>query len=413
MPLSFRHMVLFPVNACKPRAHKIVTASAVLIFVGAAIFTVNPSEVLSLDEEGFMAPAAIDSFIQPLFEGYSPPTATNGVEVYELRIRSRYPDGTPTVVRVQLFLPDIPPEDIGGVYLFAPGSTGLIEPCRASREHVAGIRWGLYRAHVLAFAGQGVIGVLPDYIGFEDTHLVQPYFHAASEARVIFDALDAVHHWIREATSRFPEGLTAYTRVAGGFSQGGHAVFAAADHNPGRGTNLTLHGVIGYGPTTEIPPLFLTFPSLAPMLVEAYSTIYGTDRFDPGRILASRWAESLTYDTTRQCVGGMQSYYPTDPSLVFEERFLESLYAGTLHRTHREIASILQENSTGLTPHRVPSLILQGTDDIVVARSTQDEFVASLRVLGNEVDYRVYEGTRHDTRQQAFSDVLEWIRELR
>lgn len=360
-----------------------------------------------------LLPEEIDSFIAPLFEGYSVPRARNAITIEEVMVSTRYPDGTPTSVRVQLFLPEIPAREIRGVYLFAPGSTGLIGPCRTSREHIAGIHWGLYRAHVSAFAGQGLIGILPDYIGFEDAYQVQPYFHAESEARVIFDALHTIDQLLKDEGNRVPPGLAPYTRVAGGFSQGGHAVFAAADANGSMGADLPLHGVIGYGATTEIPPLFLTFPPLAPMVLEAYRTIYGEDRFDPREILLPAWAETLTYDTTRQCVGGIQSYYPGDPAQLFQDYFLSSLRAGTLERTHPTIAAIFQENSTGLTPHGVPALLLQGSDDIVVSPATQERFVRELRALGNPVDYRIYENTRHDTRQRSFQDVLEWIDGLR
>ncbi|TVR74319.1 MAG: hypothetical protein EA427_01160 [Spirochaetaceae bacterium] len=359
-----------------------------------------------------MSPGEVDSFIAPLFEDETVPRAEYSVTIRELVVSSRYPDGTPTDVRVQLFLPDMPAGDVRGVYLFAPGSTGLIGPCRASREHVAGIRWGLYRAHVLAFAGQGLIGILPDYIGFEDAHQVQPYFHAESEARIIFDSIHHIHKVLEAGGEHFPLGLAPYTRVAGGFSQGGHAVFAAADHNRFFGGEMPLHGVIGYGATTEIPPLFLTFPPLAPMILEAYRTIYGEERFDPRKILRTEWAETLTYDTTRQCVGGIQNYYPGDPALLFRESFLTSLRAGTLDRTHPSIAAIFHENATGLTRHGVPALILQGSDDIVVFPATQKEFVRELRARGNPVDYRLYENTRHDTRQRSFVDVLEWIDRL-
>ncbi len=371
------------------------------------------AQVLAVHDEGTMSPEAVDRFIAPLFEGFDAPGAVTAVSVRELRIRSEYPDGTPTDVRVQVFVPEISPDEVTGVYLFAPGSTGLIGPCRASREHLAGIRWGLYRAHVLAFSGQGLIGILPDYIGFEDNYQVQPYFHAQSEARIIFDSFQAVHRWLPAEYSRFHRGLTPFTRVAGGFSQGGHAAFAAADYNRSLGAPLPLHGVIGYGPTAEIPPLLLTFPSLAPMMLEAFRTVYGEDLVIPGEVLRSPWAEQLTHDTTRQCVGGIQSYYPGDPATLFTESFYTSLHAGTLDQTHPQIAGIFRENAAGLTSHGVPALILQGTDDIVIHHNTQEDYVAALRSLGNPVDYRLYRDERHDTRQRAFPDVLEWIENLR
>lgn len=362
--------------------------------------------------ERTMTAAEIDAFIEPLFDGYTAPRARMAVDIYELFVVTRYPNGRPTRTRVQLFVPQSSaavPTDPRGVYVFLPGSTGLIGPCRASREHVAGIRWGLYRAHTLAFAGQGFIGILPDYMGYEDPALIQPYFHAASEARVVFDTLHAVDGWIRD---RLPRGLVPLTRVAGGFSQGGHAAFAAADRNEELGGDLYLHGVFGYGPTTEIEPMFLAYPSLAPMVIQSFATVYGPTRFDPFRIVREPYASELEYDTTRQCVGAMQRYYPGTARAFFRADFLDSLVKGTLEQTHPSIARILQGNRTGLSGHGVPALILQGTNDVVVYRETQDEFVARLRQLGSDVDYRVYEDARHDTRQVAFFDVVGWIDSL-
>lgn len=350
--------------------------------------------------------ADVDAFIAPLFEGYEAPQARHPVDVYELFVETLHPSGTTTPVRVQLFVPVVEPALVRGSYLFAPGSTGLINPCRVSREHVAGIRWGLYRAHVLSLAGQGYIGILPDYMGFEDWSLIQPYFHAESEARLIVDVTRAVDAFLAD---RLPGGLHPLTRVAAGYSQGGHAIFAAADRNDAFPDGLELDGVIGYGPTTAVDALFLEYPSVAPMVVQAYRTIYGDEAFDPLRILAEPWASNLAYDTTRQCVGAMQSYYPDRATDLFRVDVMKSLWARTTAITHPGLHRIMEENRAGLGGHGVPALILQGTNDIVVDRTTQDEFVVALRERGSDVRYLVYEGSRHDTRQISWPAVIEWI----
>jgi len=384
-----------------------------LILVGVlalvALAAAAQSTLVSAEFEQLMSAEQVNDFIAILYEGYDPPEASNGVDVYLLFVKSLHPSGVETNVRVQLFVPDLPPSEIEAAYLFAPGSTGLINPCRASREHEAGIRWGLYRTHVLSFSGGGFVGIVPDYQGYEDWNLIQPYFHAASEARVIQDAIRGVDEFLDD---KIPGGLSNLTRVASGFSQGGHAAFAAADRNEELPEDLRLHGIIGYGSTTRIEPLLLEYPSLAPMIVESFASIYGTDRFDPYEILLPEWADSLEYDTTRQCVGGIQSYYPSSPSDLFDPFFLKSLFAGTLAETHPQIAAIFAENDTGLTGHGVPALILQGTDDIVIDRWDQDDFVIALRKLGSAVKYYVYQGARHDTRQISHEGVVEWILDL-
>ncbi|MFW5742480.1 MAG: alpha/beta hydrolase family protein [Spirochaetota bacterium] len=356
-----------------------------------------------------LSPADTDAFIAPLFEGSPAPAARYAVDVYELFVETRHPSGTTTPVRVQLFVPAAEPGRLRGSYLFAAGSTGLINPCRVSREHLSGIRWGLYRAHVLSLAGQGYIGILPDYMGYEDWDLIQPYFHAESEARLMVDVTEAVHAVLAD---RIPGGLRSMTRVAAGYSQGGHAVFAAADRNDEFPDGLEIDGLVGYGPTTAVDALFLEYPSVAPMVVQAYRTIYGDEAFDPLDILAEPWASSLAYDTTRQCVGGLQSYYPDRATKLFRIDFMKSLWARTLAVTHPGVHRIMQANRAGMAGHGIPALILQGTDDVVVDRRTQDEFVTALRERGSDVRYLVYEGARHDTRQISWPAVIDWIDSL-
>ncbi len=366
------------------------------------------SRIQSVSDEGRMTASEVDTFIGALFSGHEAPRARYAVDVAVLQMYTRYPNGRLIRTRVQVFVPVMDAPET--VYLFAPGSTGLIGVCRASREHEAGIVWGRYRAHVLAFAGQGFIGILPDYMGFEDDTLVQPYFHAESEARVIFDALHAVDEWIRP---NLPRGIAPLRRVAAGYSQGGHAVLAAADRNALLGGSLYLHGVIGYGPTAEIEPMLELYPSLGPMVIMSYYTVYGRPSVDPHDILLPRWADELEYDTTRQCVGGIQRYYPSSPDALFDPIFLESMRNDRLNQTHPVIARIFEANRTGLARHGVPTLILQGTNDVVVSRTTQDRYVEELRRRGTPVDYRIYQGARHDTRQISFPDVVAWTRTLR
>lgn len=380
-----------------------------LVFlVVAGVSAQSASDIVETRFEGTLSGAEIERFAAALFEGYEQPVAQYPVEIWEFFVLSSYPDRGLTRVRVQVFVP-IMETTPRGAYLFAPGSTGLINPCRASREHVAGIRWGLYRAHVLTVAGQGFVGILPDYPGFEDDALTQPYFHKETEAANLFNAFAAVDRWLED---RIPGGLTGLTRVAAGFSQGGHAAFAAADYNDRYSGYLPLDGVIGYGPSTDIGALFQEYPGVAPMLVQSFTRIYGTEAFDPFDILQDRWADRLEYDTTRQCVGGMQSYYPHDAGGLLKKAFLQALRNGTLAETYPSIAEIIEANNAGLGGHGVPALILQGTNDIVVSTASQTRFVEALRAAGSDVRYLIYDGARHDTRQIGFYEALSWIDSL-
>jgi acetyl esterase/lipase len=374
--------------------------AALLLGVAALAGAQSPGTITSRELVETLSPAAVDKAVAELFEEAKKPSASFAVECYTLRFQSRYPDESPASVTAQVFVPRTPGQAPPAIYLFAPGSTGLVNACRPSREHIAGIHWGLYRDHVLAFAGQGFIGVLPDYMGFGDPGRLQPYMSAVAEGRMILDAIRAVHRFLGQ------EKLPVFVA---GFSQGGHAAFAAADLERSYARELRISGIIGYGPTTDLEAMFREFPVVAPMAVYAFSLMYGSERFDPKLILGSRWVASLARDVTRQCVGGMQQYYPWSARELFQPAFADALFARKLAEKYPEIHRILQENSTGLSGHRIPCLILQGTDDVVIRPASQEEFARKLCQAGSAVRYVLYRGRRHDTRQIGYWEALDWM----
>ncbi|PKL26088.1 MAG: hypothetical protein CVV47_02865 [Spirochaetae bacterium HGW-Spirochaetae-3] len=367
-----------------------------------------PGDIVSLDFEKRMTPSDVDAFIEKLFVGYEAPKAKYPVDVYWLKFESLYPDGEKAVATAQVFMPSFEPGDVAvrPLYAFGPGSTGVIDACRPSREHLSRLHWGYYRAHTLAHAGQGAIGVMPDYLGFGDPDRDQYYMVAKAEASAMLDSIRAV----KTIVVRGGFGGVSDTRnYVAGFSQGGHAAFAAADCLKSYAPELRLDGVIGYGPSADLIALFKEFPDVAPMVLYTFRNLYGKEAVDPDLALAKVFAPSLDYDITRQCVGGMQSYYPIDPKRLFNAEFSKALLGGTLQKAYPGIFKALTDNSTGLAGHGVPVLICQGTDDIVVHGPTQAAFVKALEEAGSTVEYNIYKGVRHDTRQASFEDVQAWM----
>lgn len=387
------------------RAATALWVTAVLFWVPSVI-PAAPGRLIEVSHSETLAPSQIEGKVATLFEGHPAPQARYTVDAYLVRFQSLYPDDSAAVITAQLFVPRTAEQRQLPLYVFAPGTTGLVDACRPSREHIAGIHWGLYRSHLLAFAGKGTIGVLPDYTGFGDPDRIQPLFHARSEGRMMLDSVRAVHEFFAQHDA--PVRPTAAAFLAG-FSQGGHAAFAAADLRDEYAPEVSLAGIIGYGATTDMQVLFGEFPVVAPMVVHVFSEIYGAERFDPQQILQDRWLEQLDHHVTRQCIGAMQSYYPWSARDMFRPQFAEALLEGRLDDQFPEIHRILQRNSSGLSGHGIPALILQGTEDIVIAPESQQEFVTALQARGSDVRYLVYEGEPHDTRQVGFADVLEWM----
>ncbi len=392
----------------------LLLAAALVVSCGAGAAPAKTVRITKAVLVETLTPAAIDKLAAVLFKPLPAPRAQFTVDSWLLTFQSVYPDGAPATITAQLFIPRYTDKATRPLYVFASGSTGITAGCRVSREHIAGIHWGLYRTHVLAYAGQGVIGMLPDYMGFADPGRLQPFYSKVAEGRMMLDAVRAARTFLSgtPAEGQSAPGIAGFRAFLAGFSQGGHAIFSAADLRSSYAPDVSLAGVIGYGPAADVFTLFSEFPVDAPMAIYTYEQMYGKARFDPAAILLPEWADTLEDDVTRQCIGGMQAYYPWTPRKMFRKEFADALLAGTLEKSYPTIDSILKENSAGLTAHHVPALILEGTDDIVVSVKSQTAFAHALRALGSPVQLSIYKGARHDTRQAGFAEALQWMKSI-
>lgn len=380
---------------------------ALLVLSAPVFLSAAPGDLLSVEFEIRLEPEDVDAFIAELFAGYRAPQAKFAVETYIITYESRYADGEESVNTAQLLVPQVARAAQIPVYWFNPGSTGIVDACAVTMEHTTPIRWGNYRGHTLAMAGQGLVGVVPDYPGFGDPSRLQQYYHAESEAFAVLDGLRA----LRSALSQLDGGPEPSGIYLGGYSQGGHAAFAAADWRTRYAPNVRIDGIVGFGPAADVPAVIEEYMVASPLLMHVYGTIYGEDIFDLSRIYQAQWAETMVYDITRQCIRGLQRYYPWSVPDLFSPEFARALQRDSLAKDFPEIHRILAANSTGLTGHGVPAIVLQGTNDIVVYPPTQDRFVTALRERGSDVTYRVFQGARHDTRQIGFFDALNWIQQ--
>ncbi len=377
-----------------------------LLWLTVAPVFAGAGSLVSVSHEASYSAREVNSSSARLFTGGGAPTAIFDVDVYAIRYESTGLDQEPTPIYAHLFVPRYARQTTRPLYVFGAGTTGLSDGCRTSREAEAGVNWGLYRNHMLAVAGQGVIGVLPDYMYFGVPERLQAYFVPEAEGRVMLDAVRAAHAYFEDSGTAVRPARGA---VLAGFSQGGHAIFAAADIAADYAPELRISGLIGYGPTTNIEQLFREFSVVAAPLIYTYAEIYGKERFDPALMLQDRWLENLPVDVRRLCILGLQNYYPWGPEGLFRRPFLNALRNRQLDTEFPEIHAILTENSTGLSGHGVPVLILQGGNDVVVNLQDQAEFAQELRDRGSEVEYIVYPGNRHDTRQIGFTDALNWM----
>jgi pimeloyl-ACP methyl ester carboxylesterase len=200
---------------------------------------------------------------------------------------------------------------------------------------------------------------------------------------------------------------------AAGYSQGGHAAFAAADLQSEYAPEVPLTGVIGFGSTNDVTTLLKEGPCYAPYILHTYAELYGSAEIDPGEYLQASWASSLDDDVNRMCVDQFQSYYPANAQRLYRPEFYRSLYGGTLPRDYPRLHARLAENSSGLAGHRLPALMVQGLDDSVITTPSQNRFVRELSVAGSPVRYVRLAGVRHrNTRAAGFRLSVEWMEGL-
>ncbi|MBI3971198.1 MAG: hypothetical protein HY332_07895 [Chloroflexi bacterium] len=333
------------------------------------------------------------------------------VDRFHIRFLSTDATGAPLEVVAQLFVPRVEAALSAPVFVYGAGTTGLGDQCAPSREQPTVRNWGDYLAHMQSYATQGYVAILPDYAGFNDESQLQRYFIADLEGRVLLDAARAVYRFFEDAAAPVvPERAVFFA----GYSQGGHAAFAARDAAPRYAPDVPIAGAIGHGATTDVKALLRDSPYFAPYVLYAYADYYGTDAVDVSRLLLPRWLPSLAVEMTTKCIDAMPGYYGNEPRQLYQAGFLNALFSDRLGESFPALDEVLDRNSTGLVPSRVPALLLQGTADPIVPPRTQEAFVAKLCAAGGRVTYLTYPNVHHfQTRQVSFKDTLAWMETIR
>lgn len=358
-----------------------------------------------------LSAAEIDRAAEPLFEEFSHPDAEYGADVYELSFVTRDADGSRIEALATLYLPVMEDREDAPVLAFGSGTTGIGNQCAPSLEVPEEIRWGWYRQNMQAYAGQGIITIFPDYVGFHDPDIPQRYFSKAAEGHLMLDALRAV----RNAVDSYADEIDTAVRpgeisVTAGYSQGGHAALAALDMNERYAPDVPVAGGIGFGSTNSVEMLMKEAGYYSPYIIYTYQQIYGSDVVDPSALLQERWAETLEEDVLRMCVDEFQYYYPYEREPLYTEAFYDALYADELDAEFPEFKRLLDENESGLDNHGKPVLMIQGNQDIIVTNGAQREFVERLRESGSSVELVEMEGVRHrHTRPAGFARSVEFI----
>jgi dipeptidyl aminopeptidase/acylaminoacyl peptidase len=338
------------------------------------------------------------------------PVGNYKIELYRLRYKTVDQNERVTEVEANLYVPQVNEPTNFPILVYAPGTTGLSDQCAPLNEVSSGSNWGAYHSYMLEYTSQGLIGILPNYQGFDEADQAQPYFISEFQARALLDAARAAYNFFDESPQVAARPMAAV--VMAGYSSGGHAVFAAKDFAASYAPELPLKGVIGHGPTTNIETLFREDAIFSPYIVQAYRDFYGPEVVDPADIFQDRWLASFEADVMSRCVDGIFNYYSHSARQMYRPEFIEALFADRLQTVVPAFKAALEDNTAGLSPDgvEIPVLILQGTADQIVTPPSQTQFAASLCQLGNNVSYISYPAVDHpNIRRASFRDTINWI----
>lgn len=371
----------------------------------------QPGEIVSVMTGKVYSLEEAEEAVIPFIEEYRIEPLTHGVRTYRIRFVSTDFDGTPAVINAQLFIPDSAEAADFPLYVFASGTTGLSDACAPSFEVPEKRRWGWYKQNMIAYGGSGFIAIFPDYLGFNDPDRTQRYFSKEAEGHVMLDSIRAVQNLFgTEEFSSLQAGLSGKTFTAG-YSQGGHAAFAAADLLTSYAPELDLTGVIGYASTNNIAALFREGVCYGAEIIYSYMEMYGHDKLDPADYLQERFIPTFEEDASTMCVDVFQYYFGYDSKKLFSEPFYNSLYGDTLAEDYPVLYEMMEKNNTGLSGHGIPSFVVQGGTDFIITTASADIFVDELKAQGSEVKYEVYDGVSHRyTRMAGFADSIDWMK---
>ena len=336
--------------------------------------------------------------------------ALYAVDVYRLTVQSTDEVGAAIMIQTDLFIPRVGRETALPVLGYAPGTTGLGDGCPPSQEYTLGRQWGDYRTHMLSYAGQGFIGVLPDGMSYTNPDRPHEYFIAELEAHTLLDAARAGYAFFAKP----PTAIKARPQKAlflAGYSNGGHTAFAAKDFAAEYAPELPLRGVISHGATTNVEALLRESPIFTPYLIYAYRHFFGAEVIGPEDVFLDNWLPSFDQDALTKCVDDIFVYYTNDPQGMYRPEFRTALFNEKLVEQYPLFKAVLDANYAGtFGGFTIPAAFFQGTADYVVTPESQQSFAKLLCIKGEPVTYVTLPAVQHvNTRQVSFKATLAWM----
>ncbi|WP_258195053.1 lipase family protein [Rhodococcus sp. OK519] len=377
----------------RARRAGLFTVAAVTIALVAAGCSSDKSEETS----GALEPGQLLSVQQLRGAPVLPSAARSELITYA----SQNAQGDPVVVSGTVSIPRTPaPEGGWPVISWAHGTTGVSDICAPSNDTTDGPAHdylGGVDETLDKYVADGYVVVQTDYVGM-GTPGGHPYMDGGTEANAVVDIVRA---------SRAIDDSISDQWYAMGHSQGGHATLFAAAQGAERAPELDLRGAVAIAPgnDTSATPQYLAAgtPEVAPALAFLPLILLGAEAADPS-IDADSYvtpeSKPLLTAARNGCVGQIRDVIGSVP---VDKAFAPGADIDKL-------VTYLKKQSPGQLTLTVPTLVLQGTADVLIAEPGSKALVQSLCNNGSEVGYKTYAGADHRTAvPQSYDDVEQFF----
>jgi hypothetical protein len=359
-----------------------------------------------------LAADKVDDALAAFLPAHTRRAAQYGVDTYRIWFRTRDENDLVVSIQADLRFPRVETGTEFPVFVYGSGTTGIANACATLNEQFSSRDWGDYRAHMMSYASQGYITILPNWQGYDDRDRTHPYFVADLEGRVLLDAARAVYDFFEEPPNGDILARPSTAVFFGGYSQGGHGAFAADRLAGSYAPELDIKGIIGHATAPDVEGLMYDSPRYAPYIVYAYRQFYGADVVDPARVFLPRWLPTFEPDVTSKCIDEVLNYYPNDAARLLTPEFSEALYNHRLTEAFPAFKEKLDLNYVGNgVSGSAPAVIMHGGADDIVRVRTVERFIGQMCDAGKDVSYNLFMGVNHfQTRQYSFVRTLDWMK---
>lgn len=320
------------------------------------------------------------------------------------------------------------------VLAFATGTTGIGDDCAASLEVASKRNWANYDSLMAAYASQGYIVIQTDYEGMRDINRIHHYMVGELEGRVVLDSLRALRNLDSTASL-----IDANAQFVGGYSQGGHAAYWADAIASKYAPELSIKGVIGFGPVTSVTQTLTDAITananinwFGPFVLASYTDWYKRN-YPINRILQSKWTATVSSDVQKVCIDNVNQFYPNNiganrSASVYTQEFINAVKSNTLssNKLYAQFASDMNANIVGPVQTASAKLINQGVHDNVVLPAQNQAGFNRLCASGNKVLYKEYNTSpyavqgynpkglvdHYQTMNASFRDTISWMQAI-